>query len=77
MRVDLEGATYQKLFNKAKLIIKEDANMKFYDEDQATVPRDRCFWSVDRELPYYKPEAVQAAQDLKHQASAYLRPIVF
>ena len=27
-------ATYQKLFNKAKSIIKEDACMKFYDEIQ-------------------------------------------
>ena len=28
------NATYQKLFNKAKSIIKEDACMKFYDETQ-------------------------------------------
>ena len=29
-----QNATYQKLFDKAKSIIKEDANKKFYDETQ-------------------------------------------
>ena len=39
-----------------------------------------CTWrqiylESDSELPYYKPEVVQAAQETKHQTTAYSDPL--
>ena len=42
------NASYQALFNKAKLLIKVDMCMKFYDDAEATLFRNRCFWSWPR-----------------------------
>ena len=40
---------------------------------------NHCTWrqmhlESDSELPYYKPEVVQAAQETKHQITAYSDP---
>ena len=58
------NATYQKLFEKAKSIITEDAGIKFYDETH------HCTWrqmhlESDPELSSYKPEVVKASQETK------------
>ena len=60
------NAIYQKLFDKAKPIITKDACMKFYDKIQPLYWR-QINLALDIELPYYKPEVVQAAQETKHQ----------
>ena len=65
------NATYKKkLVDKAKSIIKEDACMKFYDKTQPLYLRQMHLES-DFELPYYKPEVVQAVQEARHLTTAY------
>ena len=44
--------------------------MKFYDETQLLYWRQMHLESGS-ELTYYKPEVVQAAQETKHQSTAY------
>ena len=59
------NAIYQKLFYTAKSIITGDVCMKFYDETQPLY-MEKMYLKLDSELPYFKPEAVQAAQETKH-----------
>ena len=64
--------------NKEKSIIKENACMKFYDETQPHVPRDRHIWSSDLEL-----SLLQTRSDCKLPkrqgtlTTAYSDPITF
>ena len=62
-------ATYQKIFDKAKSIIK-DACMKFYDETKP-LSTETDASEVSWELTCYKQEVVQVALGMKHQATAY------
>ena len=63
------NAIYQKLFDKVKSIITENFMMK----------PGQCTWrhmhlESDLELPYYKSEVGHAAQETKHQTTAYSDP---
>ena len=68
------NATYQRLFDKAKSIIKETVCMKFYDESQLLY-LETDVSGIRLRTAYYKPEAIQGAQELKAPTTAYLGPL--
>ena len=62
------STTYQKMFDKAKPITKEDVCMKFYDE---TIPL-----YINKQMPSYKQEGIQDVRETKHQIIAPIGPFI-
>ena len=67
-------ATYQRMFNKAKAIIKEDACMEFYDEAKLLNIRTDAS-GVGLGAACYKQKAILAVPRMKLQTTAYSDPL--
>ena len=64
------NATYQKLFDKTKSIMKEDVCMKFYDKTQPLYLETDAS-GVELKAAHDKPEIAQASQEIRNQTTTY------